>query len=163
MTDKIKRCKLINQHITGRPGQIVMCWGHQFIIQPNGDAIAMIHRDFIKDEVAAGRYVVIEDDKKKTLPKEHKSQFGTEIGNYFGAGSLDKLMQEISKLDITGISEFSKEKFSITLPPSMSKKEMLSEIEALTMGLHDQSEPETQPETEPETESKPKRGRKPKK
>lgn len=157
MTDKIKRCKLINQHITGRPGQIVMCWGHQFIIQPNGDAIAMIHKDFIKDEVAAGRYVVIEDDEKKTLAKEHKSQFGTELGNYFGAGSLDKLIQEISKLDITGISEFSKENFSITLPPSMSKEEMLSEIKALTMGLHDQS----QSKTELKIESK--RGRKPKK
>ena len=122
--------KLLDTHVVGRPGSTVIAFGHTFTIQANGDATADIHEDFIKAEVAAGRYKVIQEPIKVINPNDiiELNVFTFELDQYYGAGSLDKLMKQIAPLRKELIEEFASSRLQITLQPSMTKRQMLRHI-----------------------------------
>ena len=137
---KYKKCKLLNKIIIARPGEILTCYGHKWIVQPDGTAIADIHVDFHEVEVKSGRYVVLENQSESELkhkPKieiEHKSYdhlltgFTMDIQTYYGCENIDYLKKRLGYLNKDIIQNFAKSRLNITLPDSMRKDEMIAEI-----------------------------------
>lgn len=128
---KYKKCKLINKIIHAKPGQLITCYGRQWTIQPNGDAIADIHVDFHEVEVAAGRYIVLEDTPKKEPPelaKKFEKELTTDINEYYGMKSPHKLRSKLGTLKKDDLVEFAQKQFNVTFPPAMSKPSMIIEI-----------------------------------
>jgi hypothetical protein len=155
---KIKRCKLSSKRVFGPPGTVFNCYGHQWIIQANGDAIGMIHQDFHATEVPAGRYVVLEDEKKPEDAYE-LTDFTMDIGTYYGAGDMEKLQKKISKLRSDALMGFAVTRFAVQLPNTMTKRAMTAEIMNLVAQKSvDVMEKKSDPVTQ---EPKKKRGRPP--
>jgi hypothetical protein len=136
---KFPRVKLLNTVVVGKPGKKMMFFGHEFEIQPDGSAVAEIHPDFVEGEVAAGRVEVIRDymEEENETPEEivkerpqasALSQFSLNPGNYFGTGSLRKLKKQISALTKPLIIEFADTRLQISLPQSMGKAKMITEV-----------------------------------
>lgn len=127
----IKRCLLINQVFTGNVGSPLVVYGHTFIIQKDGSAIAKIDDAFIKAETALGRYKVIEDepDQQKPIPrKDLLKDFGFEIKNFFGIDNPNKLYKMIKKLDKDQMILFAETRLKLNLPEHMSQTKMIDEI-----------------------------------
>ena len=64
-SSKYKRCKLLKRKLGVSPGESFTCYGHTWIMQPNGDSIGEIHVDFHKVETASGRYAVLDEKEIK--------------------------------------------------------------------------------------------------
>ena len=60
---KYKKCKLLNKIIVAPAGRILKCYGHKWVVQPDGTAIGNIHVDFHAVEVKSGRYIVLDDNE----------------------------------------------------------------------------------------------------
>jgi len=124
---KFKPCKLLGHVINSPPGTIFKVWGHDFVIQPNGDAVASIHQDFHETDCAAGRYLVLEEKKASAKSKE-LSDFTNDIGTYYGAGDLEKFREKITKLRKEGLMGFAESRLSTELPLAMERDAMIVEI-----------------------------------
>jgi len=126
---KYKKCKLLNKIIIAKPGERLRCYGHDWVVQPNGDAIADIHVDFHKVEVASGRYIVLEDKPEpQTFTHDEVPDFTMDIETYFGCGDIDNLRKKIGYQRKDTIILFARSRLNITLPESMSKADMITEI-----------------------------------
>jgi hypothetical protein len=134
---------LVGQTITGYPGEIISVYGHQFTIQPNGKtAVARIHKSFVKGEVLANRVRVIEpvssagpvvhvmDAPAGTPPAANmRSLFNLDIKNFFGMGSLDRLITEIKKFkDEPEIIKFAETYLDLKIPANISINKMCNRI-----------------------------------
>lgn len=143
-SSKYKRCKLLKRKLGVSPGESFTCYGHTWIMQPNGDSIGEIHVDFHKVETASGRYVVLDEEKIKiTATSDLQSEFTMDIGTYYGAGDLDKLRRKIGIQRKELIQSFADTRLNVSLPPTMSKSEMITEI--MTMVRHKDKDPDTAP------------------
>jgi len=121
--------KLLDTHIFGAPNSRFSAFGHVFTIQPNGEAHCDMHEDFIKTEVGAGRVELIAQNKKEKIKDSTELEtFTFDIGNYYGAGDLDKLMKKLGVLRKSLLTEFADTRLKIELPDSMSAKDMRAEI-----------------------------------
>ena len=129
---KYKKCKLLNKIIIARPGEILNCYGHKWIVQPDGTAIADIHVDFHAVEVKSGRYMVLEDEpESEPENKSYKSLLSgltMDIKTYYGCKNIGSLRIKLGYLKKDIINDFAKLRLNITLPDSMSKIEMINEI-----------------------------------
>ena len=131
---KYKKCKLLNKIIIARPGEILNCYGHKWIVQPDGTAIADIHVDFHAVEVKSGRYMILEDEPETESEPENKSYksllsgLTMDIKTYYGCKNIGSLRIKLGYLKKDIINDFAKLRLNITLPDSMSKIEMINEI-----------------------------------
>ena len=148
-----KRVRLINTIVRGRPGKKFAAFGHQFEIQPDGSAVALVDEAFVESEVKAGRYVLVEDQfeenepeldpvidgpdriirNKKDAPSEVIVEnplegFSNDLNNYFGAGSIDELRKKIKALNKNKMQLFAEKRLQFILPDSMGKARMVTEI-----------------------------------
>lgn len=131
MGDTVK-VKLIRTHVVGRPGEIVIAFGHKFEIQPNGDAVCDMHKDFIPTEVKARRVEVIEPGNAR--PNEiipELSGFTMDVADYFGKGNIDRLMNELARLRKDLLQEFVLSRFSIEIPSNIANHDILKQIRNL--------------------------------
>jgi len=121
------KVKLLRTKIVGPVGSTFRAFGHDFVIQPNREAHAIVHEDYIKAEVKAGRYVVIEDDSKANYEKEF-GDLTFDVNQYFGAGDLAKLQKKIEKLRREALANFAETRLHLKFPDLMLKDEMMAEI-----------------------------------
>ena len=126
-----KKCKLNSKYVVGAPGTPFTAYGHQFIIQQNGDAVASIHKDFIENEVKAGRIIVLEEnikEKQTAAQSDELSGFTMDIGTYFGAGDLEKLHKKVTILRKEAMQGFANSRLNLELPDTLSRNKMVMEI-----------------------------------
>ena len=158
------KVKLVHQHITGAPGNPITIYGHLFTIQPNGEAHCDMHKDFVEAELKAGRIALVDTERSQpSYLSEHPENnltpsfpklagFTWDIGNYFGAGDLKKLIRKVEILNKNEMIEFARIKLSIELPPTMTNKDIVEEIKNTVEQKHgvtnDLSNPNLQPDTE---------------
>jgi len=131
MSETVK-VKLIRTHFVGRPGEIIVAFGHKFEIQPSGDAVCDMHKDFIPTEVAARRVEVIEPGEAR--PEEivpELAGFTMDVADYFGTGSVEKLMAELSRLRKELLQEFVLTRFSIEIPSNIPNEDIRQQIKRL--------------------------------
>ena len=102
------------------PGQIIRIWGHDFVIQTDGSLCMNMHEDFVAAELKAGRIQKVSPppgkepekmEKKITIVKEPPPGFTMDIGNYYGAGDLNALIEKVSELKTPAIARFAAERF----------------------------------------------------
>jgi hypothetical protein len=131
MAETVK-VKLIRTHLSARPGEIIRAFGHDFIMQPNGEAHCDMHKDFIPTEVAARRIEVIEPGEAK--PHEvvpELSGFTMDVADYFGTGSIDALTKQLSRLRKDLLQEFVLTRFSIEIPSNIPNPDIIRQIKNL--------------------------------
>lgn len=131
------KVRLIRTHVIARPGQTVRAFGHDFVMQPNGDVVCDMHKDFIPTEVAAGRIEVIEPGppkRQEVVPE--LTRFSMEISDFYGTGSIDKLRTELSRLRKELLQEFADTRFSVDIPDSVANNKILDQIIDLTKRAH---------------------------
>lgn len=131
-TSDLVKVALINTIVLGSPGEIVTAFGHQFTIQPNGEAHALVDRAFVDAEVKAGRYVVIDGRKNATMTAKkdllRDLNLGFEIKNYFGTNDVNKLTEIITNLDRDQIKLFAETRMDLNFPDSMNRVQMIDQI-----------------------------------
>lgn len=125
------------------PGTIIRNWGHDFIVQVDGSLCMQMHPDFVAAEVKAGRIEVMEKappghDKnvadKITIVKQDTPPPGytLDIGNYYGAGDLNKLIDGISKFRKNQIISFIEERFpEEQVDSALKKSDMVDKLRSL--------------------------------
>ena len=126
-----KRCLLTNQIVVGPVGSAVSVYGHQFIIQKNGSAIAEIDEAFIEVESKSNRYKVIENDPVQQHPIPRKDllmDIGYEIKDLFGTKDINKLYKKIRKFDKDQAILFAETRLKLNFPDSMSHSKMIGQI-----------------------------------
>jgi hypothetical protein len=126
-----KRCQLINQIFVGEVGSPLVVYGHRFIIQKNGSAIAEIDEAFIKAEEKLGRFKVLENEPAKVHPiprKDLLTDFGFEIKDFFGINDINKLYKRIKKFDKNQAILFAETRLNLNFPDSMSHSKLINEI-----------------------------------
>ena len=126
------KVKLIRTHYVGRPGQFITAFGHRFEIQPNGDAVCDMHKDFIPTEVKARRVEVIEPGEANPAEIVPELEgFTMDVSDYFGTGSVNALEKELSKLRKDLLREFVLTRFSIEIPTNIPNKDIVNQIKNL--------------------------------
>lgn len=152
-----KRCLLINQIFSGSVGTTLTVYGHDFIIQKNGSAIAEIDESFTKAEKKLGRYKVLEDTPviKENFQKAHPvprkdllTDIGFEIKDFFGTNDINKLYKKIKNFDKDQTILFAETRLKLNLPESMPHTKMVKKI---SKAIELQSKPIDQPKTQKET------------
>jgi len=103
------------------PGLIIPIWGHEFEVQKDGSLCMEMHPDFIPTEVAAKRIEIMKDppfekdskaaEKVTIIQPNIPVGFTMDIGNYYGVGDLNKLIEKVTKLKKTEIIAFAAERF----------------------------------------------------
>jgi hypothetical protein len=150
MSNTVK-VKLLRTHVIGRPGEIIVAFGHQFVMQENGDVVCDMHKDFIKTEVQAGRVEVIEPGKPEikdnTVPE--LMMFSMEVKDYYGLGTSERLAAQLARLRKELLQEFAATRLSIKIPESVPNDKMLKQITSLVQTAHQQyGEPEQSEQSE---------------
>ena len=124
------KVKLINQIYDPTPGKIFKVYGHNFVVNHEGEAIATVEEEFVASEVANGRYVLLDSETANLLEAKEKidaiddsplKAFGYEVANYYGAKSLKDLFERLGKLKKFDLGLFAKTRFELEIPFSMSK------------------------------------------
>ncbi|NIV99526.1 hypothetical protein GWN26_10490 [Candidatus Saccharibacteria bacterium] len=113
-----------------------------------------MHKDFIPTEVAAGRVEVIEPkipEKKEFVPE--LAQFSFEVSDFYGSGSMDKLMTNLSRLRKELLQEFAETRLSVEIPDSVSNKRILNQIKTLVMTAHGMAEQSEKQEEDKEDDT----------
>jgi hypothetical protein len=127
------KVKLIRTHVIGRPGEVVVAFGHKCVIQPDGSAVCDMHKDFIPTEVAARRFEVIEPGPAKTKEVVPElAGFTMDVKDCFGTGSIDDLVKELSRLRQDLLQEFAETRFSILIPDTVPLQDAIDQITNLT-------------------------------
>lgn len=123
------------------PGGIIRLWGHDFIIQTDGSLCMQMSPDFVAAEVRAGRIKELSSPPPGKEPEQIAEKITIiqpkvpdgltmDIGNYYGAGDLNKLLVTVKELTAKAIVKFSADRFpdkkKLTL--SMGKDDMLDKI-----------------------------------
>lgn len=157
--------RLKDTHVIGKPGDVIVAFGHNFIMQPDGTATMRMHEDFIPTELAAGRIEIIEKpvthikdpikdantqyvnikeaQEQNSQNSELDSIFDFELDNYFGVGSVEKFRNKLTQLPRKELIEkFAQSRLQIELPQSMTKAEMIAELIATVKAkMPDKKEP----------------------
>jgi len=124
------KVKLINQIYDPTPGKIFIVYGHKFIVNHNGEAIADVEPEFINSEMGNGRYVLLDSQTNSIEDAQEKinsagtgplQKFGYEVIDFYGADSLDDLYLKLGKLKKEHLGLFAKTRFNLEIPISMSK------------------------------------------
>jgi hypothetical protein len=144
MGDTVK-VKLLKTHVSARVGDTVRAFGHDFVMQPNGDVVCDMHKDFIPTEVAAGRVEVIEPGKPRKdeiVPELEEFSFDPE--DYFGTGSEDALKQRLTRKRKDLIQEFASTRLNVDIPESVANSKMIKQIGILAKAAHAQAKQENE-------------------
>jgi hypothetical protein len=131
------KVKLIRTHLVARPGETIIAFGHKFIMQPDGNAVCDMHKDFIPTEVAARRVEVIEPGPQR--PQEVVPElvdFSMEIQDFYGTGSIEKLTSELSKLRKQLLQEFASTRLSVDIPGEIPNEDIKRQIIDLVKRAH---------------------------
>jgi len=89
------------------PGVPIRLWGHDFEVQVDGTLCMQMDRAYVKNEVKAGRVRVMESPpvgkdkamhKKITVIDTTGPKLTMNIGNYYGAGDLNTLIERVSAM-----------------------------------------------------------------
>jgi hypothetical protein len=133
---------------------MVSAYGHQWEVMQGQILECDMHKDFIPDEIAAGRIVRVkargeeaeverqaEVDEQKKAPKMQagadpnevdEDGFSMDAETVFGTGSLDLLRVRLEKLKPKAkICEFVSKRYNIKLSDRLSKEQLVDE--ALTI------------------------------
>lgn len=127
------------------PGNIISIWGHNFEVQQDGSLCMEMHSDFIATAKKAGRITVLKDPppgKGKPIDiqeaitivrSEVPVGLTLNLGNYYGAGDLDKLFKKLSKFKRTDLVKFAAERFpeSSKIKANLKTTDILDEIKSL--------------------------------
>ena len=125
------------------PGNIICLWGHDFEIQQDGTLCMEVHPDFVDAGVKAGRFSIMTapppgkeksmEDKIKIIKPNIPVGFTMDVGNYYGAGDLNKLIDKISAFKRTDLVEFAAQRFTDTpkIKANLKKRDILDKIRSL--------------------------------
>jgi hypothetical protein len=134
------------------PGVGIVLWGHAFQTQSDGSLCMEMDIDFVKPEVRAGRIrvlekpppgksneamiskiVVIKEPVVEKKPVEKKPAFTHDIGDFFGAGSLNDLIDQIGQYTKSELIEFADERFKgHEISKTMKNDMIIDKIRSLT-------------------------------
>lgn len=132
------------------PGTIVNAYGHQWEVMKGQHLECDMHKDFIPDEIKAGRIVRVtpkdeeadakreaEVDEQKKAPKMQagadpaeidEDGFSMDAETVFGTGSMDLLRVRLEKLKPKAkIVEFVAKRYNIKLSDRLSKEQLVDE------------------------------------
>ena len=125
------------------PGGIIRVWGHDFEIQQDGTLCMEMHPDFIDAGVQIERFTIMNtpppgkekkmDEKIKIIKPDIPVGFTMDIGNYYGAGDLNKLIDKISAFKRKDLVEFAAQRFPDTpkIKANLKTKDILDKIRSL--------------------------------
>jgi len=132
------------------PGSVITLWGFKFKIYPGKHLCLEMPNDFVKTEVRAGHVRVMQQPPPGVVPKKkpvevkpvHKEVeidiqdesdgFTMDVGNYYGAGDLDKLIEKLQDLgNVAKIKAFARKRFDVSFPNTAKRDEILDHIRVL--------------------------------
>lgn len=125
------------------PGSIIRLWGFDFKIYPGKKLCVKMDNDFVPHEVKAGHVRemtspppgVVEKfvpEQKEVHVQISKEPFTMDFEDYYGSGSLDKLISKLERVTVPEIKSFAKKRFDVTFPINAKKVDILDEIRTLT-------------------------------
>lgn len=141
------------EQIVSHPGTVVQIYGHNFVVQPNGEAYADVAEAFIATEIAAGRYQLLQPvsndliepepepilelkpepetesviHERKIVESEKTFPLEGSPTDFFGTGSLNALnekLRTLRKQDLVTICHSLK----LGTPAEMGKSTMVMKI-----------------------------------
>ena len=125
-------------HVTG---QTIRLWGHDFEIQQDGSLCMKMDPEFIASETKAGRIKIMDSPppgkdkeihKKVTVVDTISPSFTMDIGNYYGVGDLNKLIEKVTAMKRNKIFKFVDERFeNHGLKKSMKTEDLVDKIRSL--------------------------------
>jgi hypothetical protein len=137
------------------PGTIVPVYGHNFTVMEGQVLECDMHKDFVDNEVAAGRVVRINVESEKKSDADRQAEIDTQKENakmlagvdpseidedgfsmdaetIFGVGSIDLLRVRLGKLKPKSkIIDFVSRRFNIKLAARLSKDDLVEEAIAI--------------------------------
>lgn len=121
------------------PGQIIKVWGHDFEIQQDGSLCMEMDEDFVASETNAGRIKKMSSPPPGKDTMIHKkitvidtTPFTMDIGNYYGVGDLNKLIEKVTAMKKSKILEFADERFeNHDLKSSMTVEDLADQMRSL--------------------------------
>ena len=142
------------------PGIIIRLYGHDFEVQVDGTLCMKMDPAFVKNEVKAGRIKVMKSPPAGKNEAIHKKitiidmtepvitppkGFTMDIGNYYGAGDLNKLIEKVTELKKKEkIVKFADERFAThNLKLSMKVEDIIDKIRSLVDSAYIQSKEES--------------------
>ncbi len=123
-------------HVTG---QIIRLWGHDFEVQQDGSLCLEMNSGFVDSEVRAGRIKKLNappPGKSKTIHEDITiiipDDFTLDIGNYYGAGDLNKLIEKITAMKKAEVIKFADNRFTNhRLKRTMKAEDIIDKIRSL--------------------------------
>jgi hypothetical protein len=120
-------------------GSIITIWGHRFEVQQDGSLCLDMNTDFIASEMKAGRIKRMaspppgKDKKifeKIVIKQDPPVGFTMNIGNYYGAGDLNTLIERVEKMKNKEIVVFASERFPTKkkLRINMKSEDMIDKV-----------------------------------
>jgi len=140
--------KLLKTHVLAAPGDKVVAFGHDFIMEPDGSVVCDMHQDFIESEVAAGRVALIEDFEDPVPIEDAKpddvdrekidamNAFGMNIDDYFGTKNFTVFMGQIKKLEKKDLVTFAHTRLRVTFPARHTNDQMIDHIKEMVQLAH---------------------------
>lgn len=121
---------ILKQRFKYPAGFRLKVYGHDFVMQKDGTAAAIIDEAFLKNQCAKDRYVLAEEAPKEipTLDTSYVDSFGYDIGQYYGAGSLENLKEKIEDMRKSEISHFAQTRLGQKIGYNLSKDRMIFEL-----------------------------------
>jgi hypothetical protein len=128
--------KIMTSIDVGSPGSKHQLYGNQFIVQKDGSLVADIHEYTAKCGVQAGWFTYLKEDATVSPELEIKmkpaeitvTEFGYDIGNYYGVGDLDRLRIKITELRRNDLRDFAKTRLKVSLPPNAGTDKLIEAI-----------------------------------
>lgn len=124
------------------PGIPIRLWGHDFEVQVDGSLCMQMDHAYIKHEVKAGHVRVMDSPpagkdramhKKITVIDTTGPKFTMDIGNYYGAGDLNALIEKITEMrKKESVIDFADKRFeNHDLKLSMKLNDIIDKIRSL--------------------------------
>lgn len=142
------------------PGIIIRLYGHDFEVQVDGTLCMKMDPAFVKNEIKAGRVRVMKFPPGKDEVAHKKitiidttgpfivdtisKEFTMDIGNYYGAGDLNQLIERITALKKKEkMIKFADERFTThSLKLSMKIEDVIDKIRSLVDSAYIQAKKE---------------------
>jgi len=121
---------ILTQKVKHPVGSKLKIYGHDFIVQKDGTAAAMVEESVSGAEIKRGRYILADQAPKQipVLNTSYVDSFGYDVGQYYGAGSLEKLKKKIDDMRKGEISHFAQTRLGENIRMNQSKSRMIFEL-----------------------------------
>lgn len=125
--------KIIGHKILAKPGAPIDYYGHKFIVQPNGEAHADLHPNFIASGLANKQFelvnpIVLEEEDPVALVETEpdiNEFFPGDASDYFGCKTIGALNEKLRGIKRDMLIQFCQTRAKIPTPREMGKSTMV--------------------------------------